>query len=163
MNKGFRVAFLLTLLASPGHSEDTLRIWNDPPRFECPFPQSGTFAAVGFTGKVWSGGKADTFYPSWGKDGHLYSCFTDGAVDGVRVSSRAKKDGRSRVAYLTIKGESPTGLEFTDHGILTHRSAPYRGRYPSACLVHDLLLSTPLGRHRARLPSGGTAMNHSIE
>jgi hypothetical protein len=136
-----RVIFigLLTLAATPGQAKDAeaLRIWNDPPRYDCPFKQSDTLSAIGFTGKVWSGGKADTFYPSWGKDGNLYSCFTDGSVDGVRVSSRAKKDGRSRVAYLTIKGDDPTGLKFTDHDIMTHKSAPYRGRYPSACLVHE--------------------------
>ncbi|MGQ7868723.1 DUF4185 domain-containing protein [Sunxiuqinia sp. sy24] len=112
-----------------------MRIWNDTPPFFCPFEQSDAFSSIGFTGDIWAGGNADTFYPSWGKDGNLYSCFTDGSVDGVSVSSRGNP--QSNVAYLTIQGNNPKKLKFTDHGIITHTTTPYIGRYPSACLVYN--------------------------
>lgn len=142
-HKGSRQRVALVAIVALGaimvqaYGDTQLRIWNDAPRFKCPFQQSEAFSAIGFTGEIWSGGKADTFYPSWGKDGHLYSSFTDGSVDGLYVSSRANKDGESLVAHLTIKGDSPHELEFSDHSVITHNCKPYRGRYPSANLVYD--------------------------
>lgn len=67
MTSAFQRTFLAALLAiSPvavvAQAKAPLRIWNDTPRFRCPFEQTGDFSAIGFTGKVWSGGKADTFY-----------------------------------------------------------------------------------------------------
>lgn len=130
--------FALVLTSVWAQAGNAVRIWNDEPPFKCPFEQSDAFSAVGFTGEIWSGGEADTFYPSWAKDGNLYSCFTDGSVDGVTVSSRSSDaNSISKIAYLTIQGDHPTELTFTDHGILEHDCAPYRGRYPSANLVHE--------------------------
>lgn len=130
------IPFLLILTCpASGQTQQQMRIWNDAPPFRCPFEQSNAFNAVGFTGEIWAGGNADTFYPSWGKDGNLYSCFTDGTVDGITVSSRGKE--KSQIGYLTILGDQPQELEFKDHGILSHVTSPYIGRYPSACLVKD--------------------------
>lgn len=127
----------IVVIGSVGCMQDqeNLRVWNDAPRFKCPFEQSSQFSGIGFTGNIWTGGKADTFYPSWGKDGNMYSCFTDGKVDDIRVSSRGRET--SKIAYLTIKGGSPEELEFFDHGVIVHNTGPYIGRYPSACLVYD--------------------------
>jgi hypothetical protein len=131
------LAIAMTATGLRAEDAPSLRIWNDPPRFMCPFEQSPDYSAIGFTGRIWSGGNADTFYPSWGRDGHLYSCFTDGSVDGVRVGSRSKGGEPCQIGYLTIKGDRPDSLRFEGHGVLSHDAGPYRGRYPSACLVHD--------------------------
>ena len=136
MNRIITFTCIVTLsFISQVYSQNEIRIWNNTPPYRCPFEQSSDFSAVGFTGRIYTGGNADTFYPSWGKDGNLYSCFTDGSVDGVSVYSFGEID--SRIGYLTIVGNHPKDLKFKDHGVLTHRTAPYRGRYPSANLVFD--------------------------
>lgn len=133
------ILVLLINLQFLGYAQEPLKlkVWNDSPRFECPFKQSERFSAIGFTERISSGGNADTFYPSWGKDGNLYSPFTDGKVDEISVSSRGDKNGESRIAYVTIKGDDPMNLHFSNHGVITHTTTPYRGRYPSACLVYN--------------------------
>ena len=57
-------------------------IWPNTPPPDCPFAQSPDFAGVAFSGVfgAYPTTKADTWYPSVGGDGRLYTSFADGHV-----------------------------------------------------------------------------------
>ena len=62
--------------------------WPDGTSSDCPFPRSTTIGAhVRLTDRYYEipDSGADTFYPSWGADGALYTPFADGAVNKEEV------------------------------------------------------------------------------
>lgn len=94
---------------------------------------------------------ADTWYPSWGTDGDLYSNWTDGYIpEGGRyepfdldnsypASWSRQVDGRiSKTSQARIIGEDPRHLVIEAVGdAVAGPALPYSGRYPCAFLVHD--------------------------
>jgi hypothetical protein len=116
-------------------------VWKSEPPGGCPFPPSATITGIKFLGRAARYTRADTWYPSWASDGNLYSNFTDGTVNGIRVSSVAwtRPEG-ARLAVTgnaTILGDDPMNLKVTDVGVFHGDPTPYGGRYPSANLWHN--------------------------
>lgn len=104
-----------------------------------PFVPSLDVHGLRRTGRFASYGAADTWYPSWGAVDRLYSPFTDGTVFGVYCNSiDAKGPGGVALTGQAIKsGADPLDLHITDAATHPGPAAPYLGRYPSACLMHD--------------------------
>ena len=130
----------------------TLRVWPSQPPADCPLPQSTSFTGIGFTGRHAAYTGADTWYPSWASDGHLYSPWTDGNIDwppeegwdptNFQCSSDGrnptnKGSGLAGTGQARIEGDDPLHLTVVNLGISYASPAPYGGRYPSATLVHD--------------------------
>lgn len=109
-------------------------VWASTPPADCPFPPSTDITGVEFTGRHAEYTDADTWYPSWAADGKMYSPFTDGRVDEVRVSSAGKD---AATGQAVIEGDDPLKLKIRPLGIRPGSPAPYEGRYPCGSLVHD--------------------------
>jgi len=92
---------------------------------------SREFVALGFTGRFVNYGHADTWYPSWGANGRLYSAFTDGEVDGVGSCSGG---AGAKIGHAVIVGDDVLKLDVIEPGTIAASPAPYEGRYPCACL-----------------------------
>jgi hypothetical protein len=106
---------------------------------------------VTFTGRHAEYTNADTWYPSWAADDHLYSPWTDGYfaaprqfdLQGMdcssdsRNGSNAGRDGKSGTAQAKITGDDPLSLTLENLGVQYASPAPYGGRYPCGSLVHD--------------------------
>ncbi|MCX8107180.1 MAG: hypothetical protein N3G20_00080, partial [Verrucomicrobiae bacterium] len=76
---------------------------------------------------------ADTWYPSWATDGHLYSPWTDGTVNGLNSNSAG---AGATTGHATIIGDDPLRLVVTNQGVWKSSPHPYEGRYPCGSLVH---------------------------
>jgi hypothetical protein len=118
--------------------------WPNVPPDGCPFEQSSSLSGVAFSGRHAEYTNADTWYPSWGSDGNLYSPWTDGEVNGVNCMSlnmRLVDPNASNTLAATgqakIVGDDPMRLEITNLPLSTGDPAPYGGRYPCGSLVHD--------------------------
>ena len=128
------------------------RVWPDATPADCPIPRSTTFGGIGFTGRHARYTNADTWYPSWGADGRLYSPWTDGYIrDGfckgnpdvglvqpgknsVQVGSGG--EANAAVGHAIIEGDNPQALRVIQPGTIPGSALPYGGRYPSASLHH---------------------------
>ena len=108
--------------------------WPSQPPKDCPFPQSKQFGPIVFTGRYKNYTTADTWYPSWAGDGHLYSPWTDGGVGKMRSSSGPK---RWTTGHARIEGDDPLSLKVVPLGLDRAPAAPYGGRYPCGSLVRD--------------------------
>ncbi|MEM9252358.1 MAG: hypothetical protein AAGB29_08415 [Planctomycetota bacterium] len=98
--------------------------------------RSEAFADVEFTGRYANYTKADTWYPTWGSDGNLYSPWTDGTIGKMEwVWSGAGKSART--GYAKISGNDPMDLTVSDWGTVIASAAPYQGRYPCGSLMYD--------------------------
>ena len=95
---------------------------------------SAELTGLDFTGRHAEYTDADTWYPSWAADGKLYSPFTDGRVDEIRVSSAGKD---AATGQAVIEGDDPLQLKIRPLGIWPGSPAPYEGRYPCGTLVHN--------------------------
>lgn len=100
----------------------------------CPFEKSRVFAGIGFTKRHAEYTGADTWYPSWAKDGKLYSPWTDGTVNGVRCSSAGD---HAATGHATILGDDPLHLRVVQEGTFKSSPRPYASRYPCGSLVVD--------------------------
>jgi hypothetical protein len=109
------------------------QIWPSQPPAGIPFPQSAEVTGIAFTGRHAQYGHADTWYPSWAADGNLYTPWTDGEVNGVKVSSAGQN---AATGYATVRGSDPMHLEIADVATYASAPAPYEGRYPSANLFY---------------------------
>jgi hypothetical protein len=115
-------------------------VWPDVAPPDCPFPKSEESRGVEFTGRHARYANADTWYPSWASDGHMYSGFTDGEVQGV-ISLSGGPAQPQDPAWVTgnarIEGDDPLNLKIVALG--THQSLawPYGGRYPCGSLVFN--------------------------
>jgi hypothetical protein len=106
----------------------TCKVWYSEPPAGCPFQKSLVITGVCFTGKHARYVHADTWYPSWAANGHLYSPWTDGTVDGVRSSSAGP---HATTGYATILGDNPVRLRIVNPGVYQGNPAPYDdSRFP---------------------------------
>ena len=102
---------------------------------DCPLPFSKTFGGISFTGRYASYTNADTWYPAYASDGTIYSCFTDGSVNGQGTGSPNPWSGR-------IVGSDPLNLhvdvvgERVSHNGNEKIAGKY-GRYPCAQLMYN--------------------------
>lgn len=130
------------------------RVWPSTPPADCPFPKSDTVVGVGFTGEHAEYGNADTWYPSWASDGHLYSPWTDGNVNGVVSMSIGEG---ATTGHAKIVGDDPLKLQVVDVAVQKASAAPYGGRYPCGSLVHNGVWyygTYCLTDEKEKLPSG---------
>jgi len=109
-------------------------VWPSRPPRDCPFPSSGSFFGLEFTGRHAEYTDADTWYPSWAADGKMYSPFTDGKVGAISVSSGGKD---AATGHAVIEGDDPLNLKVTPLGTWPGSPEPYEGRYPCGSLVHN--------------------------
>jgi hypothetical protein len=108
--------------------------WLSAPPEGCPFPPSSDIRGITFTGRYAIYTEADTWYPSWAADGHLYSPFTDGKVGTWSVGSVGIL---AATGQAKITGDDPFALEIIPLGSEFGSPLPYGGRYPCATLVKD--------------------------
>ena len=75
-------AAALDLCVAPGGDapHPGVRVWTDATPADCPIPRSETIGGIGFTGRHARYTNADTWCPSWGADGRLYSPWTGGYI-----------------------------------------------------------------------------------
>lgn len=112
--------------------------WDNTAPHDCPFATSTDITGLRRTGNYAAYTKADTWYPSWGKDDLLYTPFTDGTVFGTVSNSNEMDSGQPATAgHAVIAGDDPLDLQITGVGLHEGAAAPYHGRYPSASLHHD--------------------------
>ncbi len=128
--------------------------WPSTPPPDCPFASSAAFDGLTFTGRHAEYTYADTWYPSWASDDHMYSPWTDGNFEhnwagafhdpnAVECSSKldnpanAGKGGKSGTGQAKIIGDDPLSLELVNLGIHYASPLPYGGRYPCGSLVYD--------------------------
>jgi hypothetical protein len=110
------------------------KVWPNQPPPECPFPQSASLVGIGFTGRHAEYTGADTWYPSWAADGHQYSPWTDGNVNGLNSNSAGKN---ATTGQARIVGDDPLKLQVIEQSVYKSDPAPYASRYPCGSLVHD--------------------------
>lgn len=121
----------LSLAAVPGRAE---WLWPSEPPAGCPAAASEALAGIVFTGRHAEYTQADTWYPSWGSDGRLYSPFTDGTANGVKSWSGGKN---AVVGHAIIAGDDPLKLQILEPATIPGDPAPYGGRYPCGSLMHN--------------------------
>ncbi len=132
-------AMLLGCATAAPLAPDT-KVWPTLVPDGCPLARSADFVALGFTGNVVNHSEADTWYPSWGADGRLYSPFTDGTVDQVKPDGSIEKikswsgGGGAVVGHAIIEGDDVRQLKLIEPGLIAGAPAPYEGRYPCASL-----------------------------
>lgn len=103
--------------------------------YKVPVEASRDIPSITFTGRYANYTEADTWYPSWASDGHLYSPWTDGRIGEEECASYGRENARTGQAKII--GDDPMNLEVISLGT-THSSAlPYQGRYPAGSLVLD--------------------------
>ncbi len=110
------------------------RVWPSTPPTDCPFPKSDRIIGIAFTGKHAEYTGADTWYPSWASDGHLYSPWTDGIVNGLTSNSAGPE---ATTGSATILGDDPLRLQVVDQRVYKSAPAPFQSRYPCGSLVHN--------------------------
>lgn len=117
----------------------------------CPFPQSNRFTRLRFTGRYRNYTNADTWFPSWASDGHLYSPWTDGYIaddptyapfdesyPGYACNSVDILGRKAATAQAKIVGDDPMNLQVINLPPRIEASpAPYGGRYPCGSLVYN--------------------------
>ena len=109
-------------------------VWESEVPKDCPFEQSETLTGIFFTGRHSDYHLGDTFYPTWASDGNMYSPWTD----GVGCSSGGSLKRGFHTAHVVMIGDDPLKLDIKDTSPPKRGWAkPYRGRYPSASLVHN--------------------------
>ena len=116
-----------------------------------PFARSTAVPGLALTGRYANYTNADTWYPTWAADGHLYSPWTDGALlpsgeydptgvaaGGYPCNSLDWDGRRAATGQARIVGDDPLHLRVEN---LTPRveadPAPYGGRYPCGSLAHN--------------------------
>jgi hypothetical protein len=115
-------------------TDSTASGWNQKAPREAPFAASPFQLGISATGAFASYTVADTWYPSWGSDGQLYSPFTDGEVHGLRSWSVGET---ATTGHAIISGSNPLDLKVHSAGVIAASPGPYGGRYPSASLMLD--------------------------
>jgi len=161
MMKAYVVVFMFLLviqfpiIAQKGygfsHELDPFR-WADNTPADCPFPKDESFDGIVFTGRYCNYTNADTWYPSWAEDGNLYSPWTDGYLlnleefepfqdehPGYACNSLDWLGRKGATAQAKIVGDDPMNLEIINlpPRIEGHGMPRFRGRYPSATLLHN--------------------------
>ena len=102
---------------------------------DCPLSPSKVFGGISFTGRYASYTNADTWYPIYASDGTMYSCFTDGSVNGQGTGSPNPWAGK-------ILGTDPLNLQVDVVGKRVNHNGNEKieglyGRYPCAQLMYN--------------------------
>ena len=105
--------------------------WENSIPDDCPFERSKDLSKVVFTGRYANYTGADTWYLQSGGDGNLYSCWTDGEMDGFATNSNIRSNA---VGQARITGHDPINLKFENIGRMWSGGANY---YPCVSLVVD--------------------------
>jgi len=114
-----------------------------------PFAPSAALRGLRFTGRYRNYTHADTWYPCWAADGHLYSPWTDGylldgaetqpfddAHPGYACNSLDWQGRKAATAQARIEGDDPLALTVVNLPPRVEADpAPYGGRYPCGSLV----------------------------
>jgi hypothetical protein len=129
--KTLAAIFAVSLAAIPMRAE---WLWPSEPPAGCPAAKSEAATGIVFTGRHAEYTDADTWYPSWGADGRLYSPFTDGTANGVKSWSGGKN---AVVGHAIIAGDDPLKLQVLEPATIPGNPAPYGGRYPCGGLMHN--------------------------
>ena len=111
-------------------------VWSSPVPADCPFERSKSLTGVYFTGRHSNYRCGDTWYPSWARDGNLYSPWTDGKTDGI--TSNSGLGAKAQTGQAVMIGDDP--LQLTIHNTAPPKEAsalPYKGRYPCGSLVYN--------------------------
>ena len=84
--QGSRREFLAGIaMLAPGARNSGCGSRAAPERLDPPFENSTVLRGMQFTGRHHEYTNADTWFPTWGADGHLYSPWTDGYIlEGVQ-------------------------------------------------------------------------------
>ena len=113
-------------------------LWPNTPPADIPFQKSADLLDFEFgfgLNAIPPGIGADTWYPSWSRDGNLYSSWTDGTVNGV--SSDSGGDGATTGMAIVV-GDDPFNLSVSGpRPSWVSSAAPYQGRYPSGNLHYN--------------------------
>jgi hypothetical protein len=107
------------------------RVWPKDLPVSCPAEVSDL--SLEFTGRSVRYTDADTWFPSWGGDGAMYSPWTDGNVGNWASNS---KGVCAMTGCARITGDDPLHLTVTPLGTAMGSPGPFVGRYPGASLVH---------------------------
>lgn len=102
---------------------------------DCPLPLSKDYGGISFTGRYASYTKADTWYPIYASDGMMYSCYTDGSVNGEGTGSPNPRCAQ-------IEGTDPLNLKINAVGKNIRHNGNDKirnkyGRYPCAQLMFN--------------------------
>jgi len=121
-------------------AEENLKIWPqyvgfDSWAYQMPVEPSEDLTNVAFTGRHANYTNADTWYPSWASDGHLYSPWTDGSIGEEKCHSYGRENAHTGQAKII--GDDPMDLEVVSLGTTAGSALPYQGRYPAGSLFHD--------------------------
>jgi hypothetical protein len=102
--------------------------WKNEIPANCPFERSKDINKVIFSGRYANYTGADTWYFQSAADGHMYSCWTDGSIEGFSCNSniRALSTGQAKVV-----GSHPLNLKVENLGRLY--SGP--NHYPCVSLI----------------------------
>lgn len=125
----------VTAVPVVGRAGDTGPIgWPDEVPSGSPFPESKRFSGVRFPGPYANYQIADTFYPSWGADGKLYTPY----MDGQCVGSPGSYGGTTPASLgaVVVTGDHPLDLQMLCSTMLREKGS-YDGRYASASLHKD--------------------------
>lgn len=120
-------------------------VWPNEPHPGIPFPRSTDLLDIEIE---WARNAvppeigADTWYPSWGADGNLYSSWTDGTVAGVKSHSGGERNAETGFASFSVSNNSrgrpdPFNMSMFNVATFTEPAAPYASRYPSLNFVLD--------------------------
>ncbi len=111
--------------------------WSDQAPAGIPFARSDALAGVRFDGPWADYALGDTWYPSWGEDGNLYSAFMDGDCNATAGSMGGwSSPFPSAMGTAVIIGDDPMdlalrcGVLYADHGNAD-------GRYAEGSLNYD--------------------------
>ena len=128
-------AFTAAISLSLGNEPEVVTVWKSEPPEDCPFQPSEEIVGIAFTAKVKTYTKADTWYPSWAADGHLYSPWTDGSIGDEECQSWS--GAKARTGQARIEGHDPLNLRVVSLGTYQGSATPYGGRYPCGSLVYN--------------------------
>jgi hypothetical protein len=126
----FACASFLVAMTLTGYADEP----RPKPPADCPFRLSDTIAGIRLTGRHAEYTQADTWYPSWASDGHMYSPWTDGTVNGLKSDSSGKD---ATTGSAKIVGDDPLRLEVVDQAVYRSAPMPYQGRYPCGSLMYN--------------------------
>ena len=150
--QGSRREFLAGIaMLAPGARNSGCGSRAAPERLDPPFENSTVLRGMQFTGRHHEYTNADTWFPTWGADGHLYSPWTDGYIlEGVQDYMPFRQEhpeyacnsvdfmGRkAATAQARIEGDDPMELRIVNLRPRVEASpAPFGGRYPCGSLVY---------------------------
>ncbi len=118
---------------------------------QSPIPDSERYSDLEFSGRYRNYTNADTWYPTWADDDHLYAPWTDGYIldahtyeafdgshPGYACNSLDLMGRAAATAQARIKGTDPLDLRIDNLPPRVEASPePFGGRYPCGSLIHD--------------------------